>query len=247
VGIGVDGTCMLLCQEGYREAMVGTISLYNKQGERKHTIYSAATPEYGKATFWQRMELEIAQVKSVYPQAKYVGIADGAKDSWSFLEQHTTRQNLDFYHATGYVKAAAYAAHSRSKLKRSQWIEKQCHSLKHDDNGANQLLEEMKTFLEKKLSNKITEQLESSLTYFENHLDKMDYAKSIAENIPIGSGVTEAACKTIVKQRLCQSGMKWIEKGASMILGLRTLTQSSGRWQQFWNKIARYGFIPCFS
>jgi hypothetical protein len=38
VGIGVDGTCMLLCKEGYRDTMVGTISLYDDEGERQHTI-----------------------------------------------------------------------------------------------------------------------------------------------------------------------------------------------------------------
>lgn len=69
----------------------------------------------------------------------------------------------------------------------------------------------------------------------------MNYAQSIAENIPIGSGVTFAFCKTLVKQRLCQSGMKWLERGASVVLGLRTLTQSTGRWKQFWNKISQYG------
>jgi hypothetical protein len=99
----------------------------------------------------------------------------------------------------------------------------------------------MKTFQGKKMSNKIAEQLESSMTYFENHISQMNYAQSIAENIPIGSGVTEAACKTLVKQRLCQSGMKWLERGASVVLGLRTLAQSPGRWKQFWNKINQYG------
>jgi len=241
VTIGVDGTCMLLCKKGYREAMVGTISFYNKQGERQHTTYLGATPEYGKATFWQRMEREIAQVKSIYPQATYVGIADGAKDNWSFLEQHTQRQNLDFYHATSYLKAAAYAAAPMNQAKRSKWINDRCHELKHDSNAANHLLEEMKTFRGKRFSKKIAEQLESSITYFENHIGQMNYAQSIEKNIPIGSGVTEAACKTLVKQRLCQSGMKWLEQGASLVLGLRTLTQSSGRWKQFWNKISQYG------
>jgi hypothetical protein len=241
VTIGVDGTCMLLCKEGYREAMVGTISFYDKQGERQHTIYLSATPEYGKATFWRRMEREIAQVKSVYPQATYVGIADGAKDNWSFLEQHTQKQILDFYHATSYLKAAAFAAVPMSQPKRNKWINDRCHSLKYESNAATQLLEEMKTFQRKKLSNKIVEQLESSITYFENHIGQMNYAQSLSENIPIGSGVTEAACKTLVKQRLCQSGMKWLERGASIVLGLRTLAQSPGRWKQFWNKINQYG------
>jgi hypothetical protein len=51
VAIGLDGTCMLLCESGWREAMVGTISLYDALGERQHTIYIGATPEYGKAQF----------------------------------------------------------------------------------------------------------------------------------------------------------------------------------------------------
>jgi len=66
----------------------------------------------------------------------------------------------------------------------------------------------------------------------------MDYSTHITEKLPIGSGVIEAACKTLVKQRLCGSGMRW--KGAKTILSLRSLIQSKGRWQQFWNKIQQY-------
>ena len=70
----------------------------------------------------------------------------------------------------------------------------------------------------------------------------MNYALHLEQNLPIGSGVTEAACKTIVKQRLCCSGMKWKEKGAAIVLSLRTLVYSRGRWSQFWSKIDQYGF-----
>ena len=55
VSIGVDGTCLLLCEGGFRQAMVGTISLYDEEGERQHTTYVAASPEYGRATFLERM------------------------------------------------------------------------------------------------------------------------------------------------------------------------------------------------
>ncbi len=58
---------------------------------------------------------------------------------------------------------------------------------------------------------------------------------------PIGSGVTEAACKVIVRQRLCNSGMRWKEKGAATVLCLRTLSYSEGRWDQFWQKIDTRG------
>ena len=65
------------------------------------------------------------------------------------------------------------------------------------------------------------------------------------KNLPIGSGVTEAACKILVKQRLCGSGMHWKDKGAKVILSLRALVQSKGRWQQFWGKIDQYGAQVC--
>ncbi len=241
VSIGVDGANLLLCQEGYRETMVGTISFYDKEGERLHTIYQAATPEYGKATFWQRMTGEIQDVKKRYPKANYVGIADGAKDNWSFLEQHTSTQILDFYHTTGYLEAVAPAAHPRNKELRQTWLDEQCHKLKHVENGASQILTEIKTFRQKKLGKEVKEKLESAITYFQNHLHQMDYAQSVINHFPIGSGVTEAACKTIVKQRLCQSGMRWKEIGASIVLGLRTLVLTKERFSQFWNKINQYG------
>jgi len=81
--------------------------------------------------------------------------------------------------------------------------------------------------------------------YFINHRQIMDYAGHIEKKLPIGSGVTEADCKTLVKQRLCGSGMRWKDKGAKVILSLRALVQSKGRWQQFWDKIDQYGACIC--
>jgi len=54
-------------------------------------------------------------------------------------------------------------------------------------------------------------------------------------------GVTEAACKTLVKQRLCASGMRWKNKGAKIVLRLRALTRTTGRWAQFRQKIDQFG------
>ena len=70
----------------------------------------------------------------------------------------------------------------------------------------------------------------------------MDYAELVAANIPIGSGVTEAACKVLVKQRLCGSGMRWKEPRAAAVLSVRCLTYTPGRWDQFWARIDRSGF-----
>jgi hypothetical protein len=87
------------------------------------------------------------------------------------------------------------------------------------------------------LTKTVKENLQAALTYFKKHNHMMDYAMHTEKNLPIGSGVTEAACKTLVKQRLCGSGMRWKDQGAKVILSLRALVQSKGRWQQFWDKI----------
>ena len=67
IAVGIDGTCMLMTEDGWREAMTGTIALYDSAGERMHTTYVAATPEYGKEKFKIKMGREIERVKARYP------------------------------------------------------------------------------------------------------------------------------------------------------------------------------------
>ncbi len=63
----------------------------------------------------------------------------------------------------------------------------------------------------------------------------MTYAAFRERGLPIGSGPVEAACKTLVKTRLCRSGMRWSRKGGQRILDLRTYVKSH-RWDAFWNE-----------
>ena len=61
----------------------------------------------------------------------------------------------------------------------------------------------------------------------------MNYAQATAEKLPIGSGVTEASCKTLVTQRLKCSGMRWDISGGQGVLTARGLIQSElfdGGW-----------------
>jgi hypothetical protein len=99
VALGLDGTCLLMSEDGWRETMAGTVGFYDKAGERQHTIYMAATPEYGEATFLGRLESEVARVKAKYPEAHYIGIADGAEGNWDFLAGPTDARVVDFWHA----------------------------------------------------------------------------------------------------------------------------------------------------
>jgi hypothetical protein len=130
---------------------------------------------------------------------------------------------------------------AKDLARRAQWLAERCHDLKHKHGAAARILREMEGFSEQRLSKPLREKLDSALTYFRNHQHQMGYPRYQAQPLPIGSGVTEAACKTLVKQRLCRSGMRWLERGASIVLSLRALVLRQGRWQQFWKKIDQYG------
>jgi hypothetical protein len=157
------------------------------------------------------------------------------------LEQYTSQQILDFYHTTNYLEDAAKAAYPYNDIKRQKWLDERCHQLKHDIGSANQILAFITTFRQKKLTKVFRDKLESAITFFNNHQGQMNYASAMKDKIPIGSGVTEAVCKTVVKQKLCQFLMRWLDFGASIVLGLRTLVLTKKRWTQFWNKINQYG------
>ncbi len=240
VAIGLDGTCMLFCEGGYRQAMVGTIAFFDAAGERLHTIYVAAAPEFGKATFLARMDAEIARVKRRFGHARYVGISDGASDYLAWLKKHTTTQVLDFWHVTEYINAAAAAVH-RPKAERQEWIDAACHRLKHEHGAAGEILAEFEGARGKKMGKQTRAALGAAITYFENGLGRMNYASYRKSHLPIGSGVTEAACKTIVKQRMCGSGMKWKHSGADDVLTLRAVARTDGGWETFWRRIEKFG------
>lgn len=244
VAVGLDGTCLLMGEDGWRQAMVGTLALFDAAGERLHTLYVAATPEYGKATFLGRLERELARIKVAYPEVTYLGLADGAEDNWRFLTPHTTVQLVDFYHASSYLQMVAEAAFPRAEdqKQRATWLTDACHRLKHEPDAAQALLQEMKRLPTAGLNALQRQQLQSAITYFYYHHHQMTYAAALEHHWPIGSGVTEAACKTVVKQRLCRSGMRWKEKGAAVVLSLRALMLTPDRWRQFWEKLDQFGF-----
>ena len=118
-----------------------------------------------------------------------------------------------------------------------------CSLLKHRKNSAQIILDELKAVTSSKLPEAIKKDLEATITYFSNNIEKnrMNYACHADEKLPIGSGVTEAACRTLVKQRFCGSGMRWKTKGAKVVLSLRALVQTTDRWQQFWDRIIQFG------
>ena len=77
------------------------------------------------------MNTEIAKIKKRHPNVKYIGVADGAKDNWSFLEEKI--QITDLYHATEYITKISEAIFTKNQEKeRQKRLYNRCHNLKHN-------------------------------------------------------------------------------------------------------------------
>jgi hypothetical protein len=75
--------------------------------------------------------------------------------------------------------------------------------------------------------------LRKALGYFEHNAPQMRYAEFRKKKFFVGSGVVEAGCRTVIGQRLKQSGMRWSVRGANAIIALRCCILS-GRFEDFW-------------
>lgn len=82
-------------------------------------------------------------------------------------------------------------------------------------------------------SAKAKKSLRKELGYFENNATCMRYAEYREKDFFVGSGVVEAGCRTVVGERLKQSGMRWSVRGANAIIALRSCIMS-GRFEDFW-------------
>jgi len=243
VTVGLDGTCMLMGKETRREAIIGTLGSCNKDGQRLHTAYAAATPGYGKLTFTERFDREVGRARRACPEARYVGPAGGAKDNRAYPDLITEVQAVDFYHVTTYLWAAeALSARDGAGLR--PWADDWCGRLRHEDDAAAALIADLGSRGAAPGRERPAGAVARALTYLRNLArgGRLNYAGLSAQRIPFGSGVTEAACKALVKQRLCGSGMKWKEAGAAAVLGVRCLTDTTGRWSQMWSKVDRHGY-----
>lgn len=254
IAVGVDGAHINTRQPGWRQSMAGTLALYDGNGERLETLYAGGgpgeTPPQGKATFFTRMDLLLARLRSLYPKARVVGLSDGAADLQSYLAKRCDEHLLDFHHAAEYLSAAAAAFSAEGTVESAAakaWAQRQRAVLRDEPAGALQVLAHLRRRLggavplkdEESLPalNKTQrEALQSAETYYVNHLGSMDYAGWQQKGQPIGSGVTEAACKTLIKQRMCQSGMRWSIKASDALISLRALYLTPSRWAHFWQQ-----------
>jgi hypothetical protein len=226
---------------GHKEAGCGTVILYDDQGERLQTVRYGRMPERRKVTLQQQLETEVVSVLAVRPDLKRVLLSDGAKDNWRLLKEvnqacgppsQPSVEIVDFCHACDHLKEGCDTAWGESTPRSKAEFERLKILLKEEDDGAERVIRVLKYHRGRARGRK-RERLETQLTYFRNQRHRMHYAEYVRQGLPIASGVMEATCKTLVTQRMKQSGMAWTQAGGQPILTLRSLIQSE-RWQHAW-------------
>jgi hypothetical protein len=221
---------------GHAEAGCATLSFFDRDGERLSTIRLGRMPEKKKATLKQMLSAEVEGVLRQRPGLKLFSVADGARDNWGYFDEELPQATpvVDFYHAAERLKAAVEAAYGETSPKGRAHFEKLRHVLLEERRGVEKVI---RALVHLRDTHPRSRKIETELGYFRRNRHRMRYAKLNAKGYPIGSGVVEAACKTLVTQRMKRSGMRWRHEGGQAILTFRALAQSD-RFDRGWNLLA---------
>lgn len=218
---------------GYSEASCGSLSFYDISGRLISTVRIARMPESKKTTLKEMLLAEILDVLRQRPDLQLVKVADGARDNWTYLSEVVPAgiEVVDYFHVAEHLHRAACIAYGEKNPQGQAWYTKWRHVLRHDDDGVDKVIRALKYQVHKHPRRK---KLGRELTYFRRNRQRMDYARLADQALPIGSGIIEAACKTLVTQRLKCSGMRWRHEGGQAILTFRALVQSD-RFDRGWS------------
>lgn len=217
---------------GHREVGCGTLSFYDARGERLKTVRMGRMPEANKRSLKAMIRAELLRVVQARPELTLVKVADGAKDNWTFLHNELPAgvAVIDFYHAVEHLKAAFDSAYGENTPKAKSQFEKYRHTLRDDPQGTAKVI---RALAHLRKTHPRRKRLATELAYFRAYRHQMCYAQHKGRHLPIGCGVVEAACKTLVAQRMKRSGMRWRHDGGQAILTFRALAQSDrfdGAW-----------------
>lgn len=218
-----------------REAKLGCVFTQTAVDEKGRPVRDGASTTYvgaieTAAQFGWRIYGE-AERRGLRRAAQVIVIADGALWVWGLAAEHFPGaiEIVDLYHAREHLADLSKLVYGVASQKARQWTTARLAQL--DEGKIESLLHSLRRL--RPTAALAQESVRQTISYFENNRKRMRYAQFRRQGLFVGSGVIEAGCKTIVGQRLKQSGMRWSLRGANAIIALRC-AQLSGRWEEFW-------------
>lgn len=229
----------------YREIKVGAVFEGIPGRERSELVPGVFLDEPGAITYvarrlsgeeFGRFLYALAQRCGLDRALEVVILGDGARWIRHVVEDHFPNavQIVDFYHAREHLWNVANAVYGSGTPQGAAWAKQADERLSHGK------IEELVQMIEKLPSipalpgaSRSIPEIEAD--YFLSNAERMRYPTFRAKGMHIGSGIAEAACKTVVSTRAKKSGMRWTPDGLDAILALRTsvLNQS---YDSFWEQ-----------
>jgi hypothetical protein len=246
LSVGRDGITLGEQPHGFFEvASTATLTVFDRASKRLGTVSLAFVPEYGQGTMTDQLtallEETLRRWQGDVPRLCYVTDAGdnevgyyrrvlrgmrhprtGKKLEWSWI--------VDYFHASQRITTMAEALFG-SGQRADTWAAKMRKLLKKPSGVRRVLLSAAALKARLGLRRHVQSAFRTAYNYLRQRSQHMHYADCRRVGLPIGSGITEAACKTIFTQRLKLSGMRWKRQGAQVILNLRVILLS-GIWQQ---------------
>jgi hypothetical protein len=255
LSVGRDGITLGLriAAGSVREvASCGTVTVMDRRGKRLGTVYLAYVPEFGQGTMSKQLTRLVTEVlkrwEGPLPRLSYV--TDSGDNETTYYDKVLARmthprtgENLawlrvvDYYHASERLWSMAKLLFGEGQ-RATSWVRKMQKWLLKPS-GVYRVLHSAAALREQqKLCGKKLGEFRKAYRYIRDRMKYMKYAEYRKVGIPLGSGVTEAGCKTVYTQRLKLSGMLWKKAGAEKILNLRVL-RVSGVWDQAYQRLLR--------
>jgi hypothetical protein len=244
LAVGRDGITLREYRHcAYQVATTGTVSVYDRSGKRLITVYLAYPPELGQASMDQMLTGLLTEVLERYsgPLPRLAYVTDSGSNETGYFEKvlrlmdhPLTGQRLDwtrvadYYHASERIWTIADVLFGKGTREADAWARR----MPKLPSGASRVLHSAASHFHRrqqqsrKLSTRKQEAYRVAYGYIQSRTKFMRYREYTSLHIPLGSGVTEAACKTVFTQRLKNSGMRWSHAGARTILTLRAILLS---------------------
>jgi len=238
--VGRDGIFVPLRKDTkYREAATATVAVLDRNGRRLGTVYLGHMPEPGQGTLSLQLTALLRAVLNDWqgplPRLQYV--TDGGHHPSEYFA--TVLQTMlhprsgkplewewvvDYYHACLYVTKLAEALFGKETKEAASWAAKMRRWLKEKKSGILRVLHSAAAHAWR-LEFTPAEQkaYDDAYQYLQTRMGYMDYWSCRRRGLVIGSGITEAACKTLFTQRFKQSGMKWSLEGGQVVVDLRVI------------------------
>jgi hypothetical protein len=255
LSVGRDGiTLGMRCQGGsvHEVASCGTVTVLDRRGRRLGTVYLAYVPEFGQGTMSKQLTALVREVLQRWqgPLPRLCYVTDSGDNETTYYDRVLSRMKhprtgeklewirvADYYHVSERVWTMAEALFGKGQ-KATSWARKMQKWLLKPG-GVNRLLHSAAALRQQLgIRGKKRAELDKAYRYLRDRMRYLDYAAYRKRGLPLGSGITEAGCKTVYTQRLKLSGMRWKKAGANCILQLRVL-RLSGVWDEAYRRVLR--------